>query len=435
MSQQVVPGTLPRPAPAAKPGLVIDARGPARRVVYFAFAVAMPITFVGNDVGGFRASGWAWLLNLLAIAPLVLTGPLPVRAVRYLLPLLAFLAYCLLSLAWVEDPTKGLLTFLQLAVPAMAYLLAWRASDRIDEVLDRLAQICLLALGLIGAMLLAVFVLGGLPGLQVSVRPIAISLAVMFAVTTANTRSWRRTALLGAAVALIAVMTGSRMSSLVLAILLLCSPSLAVSLRWRVLAAAVLVLLLVGFSQTQAFRERFFFDSEATLTDALTLSPKLNTAGRREAWPLLIETCSQSPVTGFGVGAVYQITFDLFDGGFGQPHNDYIRTYCEAGLAGSILFWGFFLAAGVRSARLAARAPERPLHAAAGLVVLAFLLFALTDNPMVYTAHFMTPMAIVLGLSDATYHATYQRERADRRRRSARARRTLVPAPASRLQP
>jgi O-Antigen ligase len=402
MSQQVVPGTLPRPAPAAKPGLVIDARGPARRVVYFAFAVAMPITFVGNDVGGFRASGWAWLLNLLAIAPLVLTGPLPVRAVRYLLPLLAFLAYCLLSLAWVEDPMKGLLAFLQLAVPAMAYLLAWRASDRIDEVLDRLAQICLLALGLIAA-------------------------------TTANTRSWRRTALVGAAVALIAVMTGSRMSSLVLAILLLCSPSLAVSLRWRVLAAAVLVLLLVGFSQTQAFKERFFFDSEATLTDVLTLSPKLNTAGRREAWPLLIETCSQSPVTGLGVGAVYQITFDLFGGGFGQPHNDYIRTYCEAGLAGSILFWGFFLAAGVRSARLAARAPERPLHAAAGLVVLAFLLFALTDNPMVYTAHFMTPMAIVLGLSDATYHATYQRERADRRRRSARARRTLVPAPTSLL--
>jgi hypothetical protein len=415
MSQQVVPGNLLRPAPATtRPGLVIDARGPARRVVYFAFAVAMPITFVGNAVGGFRASGWAWLLNLLAIAPLVLTAPLPVRAVRYLLLLLAFLAYCLFSLAWVEDPEKGLLTFLQLAVPVMAYLLAWRASDRIDEVLDQLAQICLLALGLVG-VLLAVYILGGLPGLEVSVRPIAISLAVMFAVATANTRSWRRTALLGVAVALIAVMTGSRMSSLVLAMLLLCSPSLAVSLRWRILAAAVIVLLL-GFSQSQAFKSRFFFAPDASLTDVLTLSPKLDTAGRREAWPLLIETWSRAPVTGFGVGASYQITADLFGGGFGQPHNDYIRTYCETGLASSIVFWGFFLAAGVRSVRLAARALDRPLHAAAGLVVLAFLLFALTDNPMVYTAHFMTPLAIVLGLSDGTY----QRERGNGRRHAAR---------------
>ena len=62
----------------------------------------MPLTFVGNVVGGFRASGWAWLLNLVVIAPLVLTGPLPVRAVRYLWPYLAFLGLCILSLAWME---------------------------------------------------------------------------------------------------------------------------------------------------------------------------------------------------------------------------------------------------------------------------------------------------------------------------------------------
>jgi hypothetical protein len=91
-----------------------------------------------------------------------------------------------------------------------------------------------------------------------------------------------------------------------------------------------------------------------------------------------------------------------------------MRLYCTVP---SILFWGFFFAAGVHSVRLAARAPDRPLHAAAGLVVLAFLLFALTDNPMVCTAHFMTPLAIVLGLSDGTY----QRERGNGRRHATRA--------------
>jgi hypothetical protein len=59
---------------------------------------------------------------------------------------------------------------------------------------------------------------------------------------------------------------------------------------------------------------------------------------------------------------------------------------------------------------LAVRGQDRQLHAGAGLLVLALILFALTDNPMVYTAHFMTPLAIVLGLSDATY----QRNRGNR---------------------
>jgi O-antigen ligase len=200
------------------------------------------------------------------------------------------------------------------------------------------------------------------------------------------------------------------MSSVVLTVLLLCSPSLAVSLQWRVAVALLAVLVLLQLSQTEAFKTRFFFDSDATLTDALTLSPKLNTAGRREAWPALIKACSDAPITGHGVGSSAQIGENLPGGGFGQPHNDYLRTYCDTGLAGTILFWGFFIAAGVRSARLAVRSTDRQLHAAAGLLVLAFILFALTDNPMVYTAHFMTPLAIVLGLSDATY----QRKRGQR---------------------
>jgi len=408
---------------AASPSLLGGARGPARRALYFAFAVAMPLTFVGNEFGGFRASGWAWLLNLVVMAPLVFGGPLPVQAVRRLSPYLGFLGLCLVSLAWVEDPQKGLLTLFQFAVPLMAYVLAWRAADRAEQVLDRLAQICLLALGLVTVLLLAVRVLGGLPGLELSVRPVAISLAVMFVMTTVTAPSWRRTMLIGVTVVLIAGLTGSRMSSAVLLILLLCSPSLAVSLHWRILVAVLVVLLLLQLSQTEAFKTRFFFDEDATLTDVLTLSPKLNTAGRREAWPELIETCSDAPIAGHGVGASYRISEYVSSGGFGQPHNDYIRTYCDSGWLGTFAFWGFFLAAGVRSARLAVRGANRRLHAAGGLLVVAFVLFALTDNPMVYTAHFMTPLAIVLGLSDATS----QRVREQRRRAAAPA----PPAPAS----
>jgi O-antigen ligase len=413
----------------ASPSLAGGSRGPARRALYFAFAVAMPLTFVGNEFGGFRASGWAWLLNLVVLAPLVLSGPLPVRAIRRLWPYLAFLGLCIVTLAWAEDVQKGVLTFLQFTVPLLAYVLAWRTADRAEEVLDRLGQICLLGLGLVTVLLLAVQILGEVPGLQPSVRPIAISLAVLFVVATINAPSWRRTLLMGVTVVAIAGLTGSRMSSAVLTVLLLCSPSLAVSLQWRIAVAVLAVLLLLQISQTEAFKSRFFFDSDATLIDALTLSPKLNTAGRREAWPALIEACSDAPITGHGVGSSAEIGENLPGGGFGQPHNDYLRSYCDTGLLGTILFWGFFLAAGIRSVTLAVRGTDRQLHAAAGLLILAFFLFALTDNPMVYTAHFMTPLAVVLGLSDATY----QRKRAHGGRRGAPgAPRTLAASPAAR---
>jgi hypothetical protein len=93
---------------------------------------------------------------------------------------------------------------------------------------------------------------------------------------------------------------------------------------------------------------------------------------------------------------------------------------------GSILFWGFFLAAAVRSLMLAVRGADRQLHAGAGLLVLALVLFAVTDNPLVYTAHFMTPLAAILGLSDGTY----QRRRALGRGRAAPpAPRTLAASP------
>jgi hypothetical protein len=186
------------------------------------------------------------------------------------------------------------LTLPQLTVPLLAYVLAWRAADRAEQVLDRLARICLLGLGLVTVLLVAETVLGGLPGLELSVRPVAISLAVMFVVATINARSWRRTMAIGVSVVLIAGLTGSRMSSAVLMVLLLCTPSLAVSFQWRV-AVELLVVLLVQLSQTEAFKTRFFFDSAASLTDVLMLSPKLNTAGRRQAWPALMEACSDAP--------------------------------------------------------------------------------------------------------------------------------------------
>src|SRR5688500_1368050 len=112
-----------------------DQRSDVRRrtrtetVLTFVFAI-IPLTFIGGQLLGFLVSGWAWLLVLAAAGLLVLTEPVPRRAVRMLLPYLLFLGYACATLAWTLNANEGVATLMQLIVPAMVYLLAWRVGLR-----------------------------------------------------------------------------------------------------------------------------------------------------------------------------------------------------------------------------------------------------------------------------------------------------------------
>jgi hypothetical protein len=383
----------------ADQGSDVRRRTRAEAVLVFVFAI-IPLTFVGGQLLGFLVSGWAWLLVLAAAGLLVLTEPLPRRAVGLLLPYLLFLGYACTTLAWTLNANEGVATLMQFAVPAMVYLLAWRVRPHAG-LLPRLRQASLCGLGL--AVLLTVAVKAGLQlplGMELSSRPMAISLVVLFVAATLHSTSWRFTVLVGGIALAIAMATGSRMSSLVLIIMLLTSPSLGLRWQGRAAIAVVCVVAVLLVSQTEAFKRRFFFDEDASLIDVLTLSSNVNTAGRREVWPLLVRECRSSSLTGLGIASSSPLSFEVSDGVLDHPHNEYIRTYCEEGWIGSILIGLFFLAALLRSWAGAFRGRDKALHGAAGQVVLALLIFAITDNPLSYTAHFMAPLAVILGFSD-----------------------------------
>jgi hypothetical protein len=184
----------------------------------------------------------------------------------------------------------------------------------------------------------------------------------------------------------------------VLLVMLLTSPSLGVRRGTRLVMAIACVLLVVAASNTPAFKNRFFFNEDATLEDAITLSSQLNTTGRRELWPELIKRCSPAAMTGLGISSSNALSVKL--SGLDHPHNEYIRVYCDEGWVGSMLIWSFLAWAMIRSWRGASAGQNTRLHAAAGQLTAALLLFAITDNPLTYTAHFMAPMAVILGLSD-----------------------------------
>jgi O-Antigen ligase len=382
-------------------------RGGVRRrtrnetVLLLVFAI-IPLTFIPNQVLGFLLSGWSWLFLLAAVGVLVLTEPLPKRAVGTLLPYLLFLCYAALTLAWTLSFYEGVAFLMQFLVPALVYLLAWRV--QVDAALEAMVRrTCLQVLAI--AVLLVIVVqsgLGGPLGLRLSDRPMSISLVVLFVGATLYSRSWGFTVLVGGIAIAAAVVTGSRMASLVLLVMLLTSPSLR--LRWpgRLAVAVACALLVVLVSNTQAFKERFFFNEDARLMDVLTLRDNVNTAGRRELWPLLLRECDQTSTTGLGIASSGLLSLELSHGAVDHPHNEYIRTYCDEGWTGSLLIWLFFFGALLRSwtGRLVGR--NTALHGAAGQLVLALLILSITDNPLTYTAHFMAPLAAILGMSDRT---------------------------------
>jgi len=370
------------------------------RAIVFVFA-AIGLTLIPLTPFGFFMSGWAWLLEFLVLVLLIISTPLPRSAVRCLLPYTLFLLYASSTLSRTGSLQKGIATLAQYAVPAAAYLVAWLVPAHVD-VQRTLSKTCLLVLAF-ASLLIAVFtpVLGSPFGDRLGGgRPATVSAVVLFVVATLTSKSWRFTLLVGGVTLTIAMSTGARMASAVVIIMLLTSPSLGLRWQGRVFVTALFVLLILFVSQTETFKQRFFFSEEASLIDVVTLSNDVNTSGRRELWPNLQQVCSRTPLTGQGIGVASQLSIMLSEGELSQPHNDYLRTYCEVGFTGTVFFWAFFLWAAFRSWRGAFVDRGSGLHAAAGQLIIALLIFAITDNAIIYTAQFMAPMAVILGLSD-----------------------------------
>lgn len=361
-----------------------------KTVVVLLFAL-VPCAFVGVVLGPVQLTGVAWLVGL-ALTARALWRPVSPAVLRRLGPYLVFASVAALTMSWSAS-TRGVLTWVQLLAPVPAFLLGAQLSDR-QGVLRAAARTGQVAIALAVALVLADR-LGLLPAaLPLSARPMAIALVPLIVVATMSTSRWW-TAVLSAAVVGAAVVTGSRTAAVVLLIVVALSPSWRVGRRGRVALISAAVLAFLAFSTTSAFRERFFFSDDATLGDALTGSSQLNTAGRRELWPQLVEQCQQTTWFGRGVGKAGELAGELTLGVLKHPHNDYLRTWCDVGLFGAVPFWLFFALAGVQGVRLARRGSA--LGAASVQLVLGLGLLAMTDNVIIYTAYFMVPAALVLG--------------------------------------
>jgi hypothetical protein len=393
------PDLTPQAADRASPGPLSRTPKSVKAVLAVAWAMTI-LSFFALSLAGLAIR--PWMAVLAVTAPLVAVLPINVRSVRLVLPYLALCVWELVSLAWTPSFGTGTTIVIQLVLPLLVYLVAWRA--RADDVLDVAARIALAGL-VIGAAIGGLWLAGVVDDTLVPARSTAVAIVALFVVASLRPPTMRRLLLTGGLALFMTLATGSRMAAAVVLMLMLFSPAMLLtgSSKRFALASVAVVLVLLG-SQTAAFQERFFFSEGASLRDVATLSGNLNTAGRRELWPILIKQCSASPVTGLGAGSVSAVAPKLSGGILSHPHNDYLRVYCDGGWIGELLFVAFLLWAFVRSLRGALRGalsgPDRALHMAAAQLVLAYAALAVTDNPMVYSGQLGIPLAIVLALSD-----------------------------------
>jgi hypothetical protein len=368
-----------------------DNRLRVRAAVVVVVVGLAPLAFVDGSSGTGHFAAIAWVTIGLLCTVVLLCLPVKRRRLGLATFYLAFLVVAGASLGWAFETGKAISSLAQFTVPFLVLVLARETPRKL--VLTPLLSWVALA-DLVAAWLVHLAGLGVGAGRATSIGIVALAL-----VATSVPRS-RTFVFVVVALSLgFNIATGARTASVVMLIVTIALP--AWRIRWmpRLIFAAVALLGLILFSHTESFQNRFFFGGHGSLTELVTGSAQVNTAGRRELWPRLELECGRTPVLGNGIGASYRLASTFSEGVLDQPHNEYLRTFCDEGIAGGTPL-GLFLVGSLFCAGVAwVRFPEQPIHGNAFLVVSALLLLGATDNPLVYTAQFMAPLALLVGLS------------------------------------
>ncbi len=305
-----------------------------------------------------------------------------------------FLVWTALSLAWSPDPSRGLRFVLLLAVAYLAYL--W---GRVAGPPGGGSQLWWAGSVGLGLALTALVFIGEPPPVDRLNPDRILAMGVIALVVAAWYGPRRRwyTAIVGLVGLATVVTSASRMASLVVLVLLVAAPGLRLPKAGRVLLAVSLVTLVGLASTTTTFQQRWSESGEGTLLDLVTLE-NLETSGRFQVWPVVAEACGFT-LLGHGAGAADTFS-STTDAGFPEPHNEYLRVWCDTGLVGSLLLWGFVASVAFRAATALRHRSARPwAHHAALQMVAALALLALSDNPLTTAIPFLVPAALALGWS------------------------------------
>jgi O-antigen ligase len=162
-------------------------------------------------------------------------------------------------------------------------------------------------------------------------------------------------------------------------------------------------VLLIMVGGTLAFyapqiQQKMFRRGYGSVDDVVYGTTSVETHGRLQMWQRIWDAAWDAPALGHGANASEALVVAV-TGGLTHPHNDWLRLLYDYGLAGLLLYgWASTcqIVSLLRlSTRLSGNAAALARAAAGSYVVLA--LYMLTDNVLLYSAHYGALQFAIVG--------------------------------------
>lgn len=374
---------------------------PSYRYVLSVPYVAALSSISGASVWGLHFTGFIW-------SSVLVVGVLMIVQHRKQIPFpwklwCPWFGYVLLSLTWggihwrwnLQDPA-------QMLCPLVVGMVASYAI-RTEIQLERLMRGFMHCLMFVAAAFAFFWYGPGIPyqaaGSGYSVRTGAMTAAFIGCLFVGRARrNPFRSSLGWMACLAIAFLSGSRMATLAILILWLVTP-LYRSLISRILACALMCLAGSALFYSPIFQERFF-PSAGRGSFNQVIQGDYSSSGRFDVWPVVWQEAQKHIVFGAGAGEVARFIpkADLFNPE-PTPLNDYLQVVFEYGVVGLLILIGTVLRQmHVLHKLIRTRDPAVVWAlAAAYLGFFAFLIFAWTENALIYGVYFMNPLFAVTG--------------------------------------
>ncbi len=353
-------------------------------------------------LAGFNYTGFLWSSVLLIGVFLLLLERGLRPANRIHLPLAYWLVWLTLvgmSFLWIDAPAlPQVREAVQMGVPVLMGVLAGlfvRLRERLEQLLH--AFYYAVPVLWVFAVLWACTDFDEAVRLDVFVekRALALTAVIVGGVYMAGLQREQARGWIGWILCLgVTVVTGSRMASLAMLLLPLLNPVVRNPVRKT---AILMTIGLVGLAVylTPTFQERFFGGKSYGAVQG-----EFDSAGRFDAWPLILAEALREPWFGHGIGTVQRFVPEVWPG-VPHPHNDYLRVGYELGAVGVVLFVAVMIWQLVSLGRWVRRTDGvvQQAFAASWLALAVFLPIAFTDNPMTYTLCYMNPVFVLMGAS------------------------------------
>jgi len=376
-----------------------DARAPALPfTVWVVLASTGVAVFTsGLTVFGLPLNALTWILPLVAaLVDLALVPGRPRLPLWIWLPWLGMLLVYVLGAETENAFQRTVMMAAPLAVglAVSKYEVAPAALARLERGVRVLATVLLA-----GAALKSGLSLQGLPGTS-PLAPEVMTGSILASLFAAGyVFGNRRSLLWWCILALVPVVGLTRTGIVATAITL---PLTLAPLGWkrRVLFLSAVVVAVVAVFHTERVQRKMFISGEGEIADLMMDNPDIRMSGRKRVWEYLEWQVSQRPWFGHGANASEPIVRSLTRGAT-HPHNDWLRLRYEYGNVGALVFAACML---TQLLHLWSRArfltPERRALAYAGASsFVAFSIFMLTDNIILYASYFGHLQFAAIGLA------------------------------------